>query len=208
MNSWGGNWLQTYFEFAPGTNHKAFETKMPAFLKKHLQGDGYKYYELFYLSLRDVHANSADIGLDYLNYQKFDKKLTNLFALIALIVLVIACINFINLSTARSSERAKEVGIREIDRRFSFPACCAIFRRNSDACTNRACSRYNIGCGGVTLYQQPQPPGAKPACIQPRHLLVSFNWNNYYRFAFRHLPRYLFILFPAGKSFKRFGIGW
>ena len=71
MNSWGGNWLQTYFEFAPGTNHKAFETKMPAFLKKHLQGDGYKYYELFYLPLRDVHANSADIGLDYLNYQKF-----------------------------------------------------------------------------------------------------------------------------------------
>jgi len=60
-----------------------------------------------------VHANSADIGLDYINYQKFDKKSTNLFAIIALIVLVIACVNFINLSTARSAERAKEVGIRK-----------------------------------------------------------------------------------------------
>ena len=120
MNSWGGNWLQTYLEFAPGTNYRAFETKMPAFLKKHLQGDGYKYYELFYLPLKDVHANSADIGLDYLNYQKFDKTLTNLFALIALIVLIIACINFINLSTARSAERAKEVGIRKSIGAFRF----------------------------------------------------------------------------------------
>ncbi len=64
-------------------------------------------------SLQDVHSNSADIGLDYLNYQKFDKNYTNIFMIIALIVLSIACINFMNLSTARSSERAKEVGIRK-----------------------------------------------------------------------------------------------
>jgi putative ABC transport system permease protein len=114
FNNWGGNWLNTYVELAPGTNVSAFEKKMPAYLKKHIGGpDGWKHYELFFLPLKDVHANAADIGLDYLNYQKFDKKLTNLFAAIALIVLVIACINFINLSTARSAERAKEVGIRK-----------------------------------------------------------------------------------------------
>ncbi len=56
---------------------------------------------------------SADIGLDYINYQKFDKNYTNIFMIIALIVLTIACINFMNLSTARSAERAKEVGIRK-----------------------------------------------------------------------------------------------
>ncbi len=60
-----------------------------------------------------MHSNSADIGLDYINFQKFDRKSTNLFAIIALIVLVIACVNFINLSTAHSTERAKEVGIRK-----------------------------------------------------------------------------------------------
>jgi len=113
MKNWGGNWLDTYFVLAPGTNQAAMEAKFPAYLKRHLQGDGWKYYKLFMLPFKNVHAGSADIGLDYINFQKFDKKTSNLFAIIALIVLVIACVNFINLSTAKSVERAKEVGIRK-----------------------------------------------------------------------------------------------
>ncbi|QHS57279.1 FtsX-like permease family protein [Mucilaginibacter sp. 14171R-50] len=113
MDRWGGNWLNTYLKVTPGTDLRAFEAKMPAFLKKHMDGEGWKYYELFYLPLKDVHSKAADIGLDYLNFQKFDQKSTNLFAIIAFIVLIIACINFMNLSTARSADRAKEVGIRK-----------------------------------------------------------------------------------------------
>lgn len=113
MDNWGGNWLNTYLKLAPGTDLKAFEAKMPAFLKKHLKPEQTAYYQLFYLPLKDVHAGSTDIGLDYLNFQKFDQKSTNLFAIIAIIVLVIACVNFMNLSTARSADRAKEVGIRK-----------------------------------------------------------------------------------------------
>ena len=112
-NMWGGNWLDTYFELAPNTDVAALEKKFPAYLKGHLNGDGWKYYELFLLPLKDVHAHATDIGLDYLNFEKFDSRYTNVFAIIALIVLVIACINFMNLSTARSAERAKEVGIRK-----------------------------------------------------------------------------------------------
>jgi putative ABC transport system permease protein len=113
FTNWGGNWLNTYLELVPGTNIAALEKKFPAYLQKYKGKDGPKNYELFLLSLKDVHANSADIGLDYINYQKFDKHITNLFTIIGIIVLVIACINFINLSTARSSERAKEVGVRK-----------------------------------------------------------------------------------------------
>jgi len=113
MDGWGGNWLDTYFEIDPKANITALEKKFPDYLKKHMPAEQASYYELFLLPLKDIHANAADIGLDYLNFQKFDKSSTNLFAIIAIIVLVIACINFMNLSTARSAERAKEVGIRK-----------------------------------------------------------------------------------------------
>ncbi|HWB26135.1 MAG TPA: ABC transporter permease [Chitinophagaceae bacterium] len=113
MDWWGGNWMDTYFELAPNTNIAEMTKKFPGYLKKHLHGDGYKYYELFLLPLKEIHAGASDIGLDYINYQKFDKNYTNIFSAIALIVLVIACVNFMNLSTARSAERAREVGIRK-----------------------------------------------------------------------------------------------
>ncbi|HMI59645.1 MAG TPA: FtsX-like permease family protein, partial [Puia sp.] len=70
-------------------------------------------YDLFLLPLKDVHANAADISEDDINFQKFDKRYINIFIALALLVLLIACINFMNLSTARSAERGKEVGIRK-----------------------------------------------------------------------------------------------
>ncbi len=113
MNMWGGNWLNTYFELAPHTDVAALEKKFPAYLRRHMSEDEAKGFELFLLPLKEVHAGAGDIGLDYLNYHKFDRQYTTIFLVIALIVLVIACINFMNLSTARSAERAKEVGIRK-----------------------------------------------------------------------------------------------
>ena len=114
MNQWGGNWLNTYLELAPGTNVSALERKFPAYLKKYLtERDNWKNYELFLLPLKEVHAGATDIGLDNFNYKQFDKNYTNLFFIIACIVLLIACVNFMNLSTARSAERAREVGIRK-----------------------------------------------------------------------------------------------
>ena len=37
-----------------------------------------------------------------------------LFSLVAVFILLIACINFMNLATARSTKRAKEVGVRKV----------------------------------------------------------------------------------------------
>jgi putative ABC transport system permease protein len=114
MENWGGNWLVTYLELENGTNIAGLEKKFPAYLKKYMaENEGWKFYELFLQPLSKVHDSSADITHDYVNYKKFDKRYTYIFSVIAIIILVIACINFMNLSTARSAERAKEVGIRK-----------------------------------------------------------------------------------------------
>src|SRR5262249_46306318 len=56
-------------------------------------------------------------------YDNFDKngneisgriRYVHLFSLIAWIILIIACINFMNLATARSEQRAREVGVRKV----------------------------------------------------------------------------------------------
>lgn len=112
--NWGGNWLTTYLVLEKNTNVAAMERKFPAYLKRHMQeGDRWKNYELFLQPLSAVHAGSTNITHDYLNAKKFDQRYTYIFSIIAIIILVIACINFMNLSTARSSERAREVGVRK-----------------------------------------------------------------------------------------------
>jgi putative ABC transport system permease protein len=113
MENWGGNWLVTYLDLRPNTDVKAMEKKFPAYLKRHMRDENWKNYELFLQPLKDVHASSTNITHDYLNFQKFDKTYTYIFLVIAIIVLLIAGINFMNLSTARSAERAREVGIRK-----------------------------------------------------------------------------------------------
>ncbi|OQP47886.1 ABC transporter permease [Niastella populi] len=113
MNNWGDNWLVTYFELAPKTNTANLEKKFPAFLGKHMSEDNRKFYELFLQRLPDIHSNSVNITHDYHNFQKFDKRYTGIFSTIAIIVLLIACINFMNLATAKSANRAMEVGVRK-----------------------------------------------------------------------------------------------
>ena len=57
-----------------------------------------------HLDSRAAYRNYSDIG---------DRKYVYVFSIIALFILFIACVNFMNLSTARSTTRAKEVGMRK-----------------------------------------------------------------------------------------------
>ncbi|MEO1051985.1 MAG: ABC transporter permease [Bacteroidota bacterium] len=110
---WGSNFLVTYLQLQPETDVTAFEAKMPDFLLGHMNEQGASYYELFLQPLTDVHLTSADITHDYQNWKKFDGQYIGVFSILAVFVLAIAAINFMNLSTARSSSRVKEVGLRK-----------------------------------------------------------------------------------------------
>ncbi|HWB24721.1 MAG TPA: ABC transporter permease [Chitinophagaceae bacterium] len=67
---------------------------------------------LYLQPLRDIHLNSYSIDEDPAKHG--DVRIVWFFAGIAFFILSLACINFLNLATARSANRAKEVGLRKV----------------------------------------------------------------------------------------------
>jgi putative ABC transport system permease protein len=116
-NEWSNFSYTTYILFKPGAYPKQLETKLTAMLKNNM-GSNYNqleksgnYFHLNITPLTDIHLLSnrqyelgANSSITYVY----------IFSAIALFVLLIACINFMNMSTARSANRAKEVGVRKV----------------------------------------------------------------------------------------------
>ncbi len=62
--------------------------------------------------LTDIHLHSSGLQIDLAGHGNI--QYVNIFFIAALIILIVACINYMNLATARSSKRAREVGMRKV----------------------------------------------------------------------------------------------
>ena len=110
--SWGNFGAITYLLLKQGTSASALEKKFPGFLNNWIGKDMDKeqmHYTFFLEPLRDVYLYSTRNGATSGNIKN-----VYIFSLIAIFILLIACFNFVNLTTARASERAKEVGVRKV----------------------------------------------------------------------------------------------
>jgi len=104
---WGSNFCQTFVQLKDAGSLNRANAILAPMVGKHADGDK---NQLFLFPVSKYHL-----------YEKFDNGKSvggtidqmHLFEVLALCILLIACVNFMNLSTARSEERAKEVGIRK-----------------------------------------------------------------------------------------------
>jgi putative ABC transport system permease protein len=121
------NNFPTYLLLKDGASAEGLQAKFPGFVEKYigpqlaqvLGGDftiekfraSGNQFDMSLTPLTDIHLHS-DLKGEF----EPNSSITYVYLLgtVALFVLVIACINFMNLSTARSSNRAKEVGVRKV----------------------------------------------------------------------------------------------
>ncbi|HZI23697.1 MAG TPA: ABC transporter permease [Chryseolinea sp.] len=121
-NYWWATNYPTYVLLRPGTDPKSFEKKIVSVVKKYNLPEwrqrGMVAAEKIASSIRfelqpiyDIHLKSDGIN-DIAPRSSI--RYVWLFGAIATFILLIAAINFINLSTAKSANRAKEVGLRKV----------------------------------------------------------------------------------------------
>ena len=110
-SGWNMNMFYTYILLQPGSSSLPVSKKIAEVLNENMpqQQAGIRMQKL-----ADVHLRSES-GWDLDNYKQGNSSTLIIFSLAALGVLLLAIINFINLATARSANRAREVGLRKIN---------------------------------------------------------------------------------------------
>jgi putative ABC transport system permease protein len=114
-NSWEWPEYYTYIQLAPETDPRKFEDKLSDFSLRYLGESMKKFHSdiRFHLQpLTEIYLTSQDLEKE--REARGNERTIYFLVVIGMMILVIAWINYINLSTSKSLERAREVGLRKI----------------------------------------------------------------------------------------------
>jgi putative ABC transport system permease protein len=111
LESWASNNFHTYILTPDGYDIAGFEAQLPDFLVRHVGEDAPEWTEFPVQRLTDIHLKS---NRDNEQSANGSQATVFTFSAVAFFILLIACFNFMNLSTARSAQRAREVGMRKV----------------------------------------------------------------------------------------------
>ncbi|MFC0514989.1 ABC transporter permease [Mucilaginibacter angelicae] len=111
-DGWGNSHIYTYVLLKNHDDFKKIEAGSEAFFNKYLKGSlGTMQYSMELQPLTSIHLNS---NLDYELGSNGNITYVYVFGIVALLILAIAVINYVNLTTARSSIRIREIGVRKV----------------------------------------------------------------------------------------------
>ena len=114
-DSWAGNnFTNSYIKLRSHTEAATLEDKLPAFLLKYGAQQLKQLGMEKRLHLQPMSSIHTTKGYEVEMTKTVNPTFLYILILIAVLIQVIACINFMNLSTARASKRAKEVGVRKV----------------------------------------------------------------------------------------------
>jgi putative ABC transport system permease protein len=115
-NSWGYDYGSTFLQLKAGSDYKKLENEaLPEMIAANYKDrlDAQSKRDVYYLQpLQGIHLNS---NIEYETEPPVNGKIINILFGFSIFLLVIAWINFVNLTTARSIERANEVGVKKIN---------------------------------------------------------------------------------------------
>ena len=100
----------TYVRLADASQSRAIEQKIADYIQNFYQDD--QKHDFYLRPVSDIYFRGAVAFEGPIKHGNI--RFINVMIIVAFLILILACINYINLSTARASSRAKEIGIRKV----------------------------------------------------------------------------------------------
>ena len=114
MSNWYSTMFYTYLKLRPNVNFNEFSQQVSNLSDKYVGEQLKEWGNTDYYFLQPISSIHLHSHIRYETEPSGNPQYVTIFSFVGLFILLIACLNFMNLSTARSTNRAKEVGMRKV----------------------------------------------------------------------------------------------